>query len=913
MASNYEYIISLQDKTSAVMRKITGCSGETISRLTALSDKTNVLQRSTTELGGCLSTLRQRMSLLQQEKELINPANLKVIRQYNREIGNLGEQIDKLDNTGKGGKLKGYFQDITEQAKAFINPVTLGAAAIGFAAKGAMGVDEGMAKINITAQLDETGLSGLKEKLKKMAKDNQADFTVVPSGFEKIISQTGDVQSSLQIMDAALKGSKAGFVDLDTVTGALAQTLSIVGSENASAQEVLDTFFAAKRVGAGEFKDFATYMPGLIAGADSLGINYKSVAGVFAYMTGKGQDAAHSSVLMGNLFSVLGKTDITTNLSKAGVKIFDAQGKMRGMVDIFTDLKSVMGGMNDQQKSGFLEKIGIVDKEAKSAFAIMASDVGKLQTAMADTGNAVGETAKALELSRNPVQAATELWYKFKGIGLEFGEAILPIIGVGISVLGGILDIIAPLISGIVSFFGGWLGLLKDGNPLVWALTAALGMLTLALMTRELIEGKSNITTKARTLWDATCAIGIFTLTAAQWLLNASLFACPLVWIIAAIAALVGAIVWAWNNFEGFRKIVLGTWEVMKTFGKMLWDVVVGSIRSTIEGLGALGGAIGKLFTGDFAGAFEDAKTGVQKLWDGNPIVASVKTVTQTDFAGAWEKGKQKGADSWAASQARKQDGITAGNEQPSLGIPPAIAIPALPELKTAPGSGNYDALMKKIGDKKEKGSGKNKKVIDLNKEPADYKGNASYASIVSRLAPVKLPSLATAAASIAMPLSIAAAPPLPAASPLRQAVEMSAPVMPTGTNGNTITLPDAIKLPERAASPVTDNLLEVKIVGISQDVLRSISRPEKTPPIPPAAKMALPTQQRPPLRSEDATNQAITTNPEANAGRSVTIENISICDKIEIHMQSGSEQDINKFVDTMMSKLKDAIDDYEA
>lgn len=311
------------------MQRIVGASATTAGKLMSLSDKAKKLQGVTGDLSGSMFQLKQRIDLLQQEKELLDPSNLDLIKQYNKEIGRLSGKIEKLDNAGRGGKLKSYLGEIGSQIKGFINPVTLGAAAVGFAGKSAMSFREGMAKVNITAQLDKKGLTDLEGKIKGIAKDNKFDIGVAPGAFEQIISQTADVNMSLDVLDAALKGSKAGFTDLSTVAGALAQTMSILGGK-ASSLEVLDTFFAAKRVGAGEFKDFATYMPGLIASADALGVKYKSVAGVFAYMTGKGQDAARASVLMGNMFSVLGKTDITKNLDKAGVKVFDAQGKMRG-------------------------------------------------------------------------------------------------------------------------------------------------------------------------------------------------------------------------------------------------------------------------------------------------------------------------------------------------------------------------------------------------------------------------------------------------------------------------------------------------------------------------------------------------------------------------------------------------------
>lgn len=734
MASTYEYIISLQDKASGTMQRIVGASSVTVGKLTALSDKAKKLQGVTGDLSGSMFQLKQRIDLLQQEKELLDPSNLNLIKQYNQEIDRLSGRIEKLDNTGRGGKLKGYLGEIGSMVKGFINPVTMGAAAIGFSGKSAMNFREGMAKVNITAQLDKKGLSDLEGKIKGIAKANKFDIGVAPRAFEQIISQTADVDMSLDVLDAALKGSKGGFTDLSTVAGALAQTMSILGG-SASSLEVLDTFFAAKRVGAGEFKDFATYMPGLIASADALGVKYKSVAGVFAYMTGKGQDAARASVLMGNMFSSLSKSDITKNLDKAGVKIFDAQGKMRDFVDIFRDLGGVMSGMSDQQKTAFLEKVGIVDKEAKAAFAIMGSDLDKLTESMKATANATGETNAALEFSKNPVQTATELWNQFKGIGLQIGDLLLPVICAGMSVLGDVLSGVAAVLDGVVGFFSGWAAYLREGSPLVWGLTAALGALTVALIAYELWTNRAAIATKLKSVWDGIAAVATGGWTAIQWALNAALYACPLVWIIALIAGLIAGIIALCTKVQGWGK----QWEVIVTFAKNCWALFIEQFKYSWNQM-SNGFMIGldkiKLGWYKFKEAVglgdssenqamidkinEDVERRKQTIADGAKRIQELTEKTRNSLT--WELSWKKGE--------KKEDGQTVPGTESKPGTVPAA------------GSFDFDVLMNKMG--KAGGTKSGQKVLDLNETVKNNKGDTAYSAIASRFAMVKMAPSAT-------------------------------------------------------------------------------------------------------------------------------------------------------------------------
>ena len=741
MASTYEYIISLQDKASGTMQRIVGASSVTVNKLTALADKAKKLQGVTGNLSGSMFHLKQRIDLLQQEKELLDPSNLNLIKQYNQEIDRLSGRIEKLDNAGRGGKLKGYLGEIGSMVKGFVNPVTMGAAAIGFAGKSAMNFREGMAKVNITAQLDEKGLSDLESKIKGIAKANKFDIGVAPGAFEQIISQTADVDMSLDVLDAALKGSKGGFTDLSTVAGALAQTMSILGG-SASSLEVLDTFFAAKRVGAGEFKDFATYMPGLIASADALGVKYKSVAGVFAYMTGKGQDAARASVLMGNMFSSLSKSDITKNLDKAGVKIFDAQGKMRDFVDIFRDLGGVMAGMSDQQKTAFLEKVGIVDKEAKAAFAIMGSDLDKLTESMRATANATGETNAALEFSKNPIQAATELWNQFKGIGLQLGDLLLPVICAGISVLGDVLSGVAAVLDGVVGFFSGWAAYLREGSPLVWGLTAALGALTVALIAYELWTNRAAIATKLKSVWDGIAAVATGGWTAIQWALNAALYACPLVWIIALIAGLIAGIIALCTKVQGWGK----QWEVIVTFAKNCWALFIEQFKYSWNQM-SNGFMIGldkiKLGWYKFKEAVglgdssenqamidkinEDVERRKQTIADGAKRIQELTEKTRNSLT--WELSRKKGE--------KKEDGQTVPGTESKPGTVPAA------------GSFDFDVLMNKMG--KAGGTKSGQKVLDLNETVKNNKGDTAYSAIASRFAMVKMAPSATSGMTSAL------------------------------------------------------------------------------------------------------------------------------------------------------------------
>lgn len=579
-----EFIIELKDKAVSGVEKIA---------LEFSKAKTNA-----DKLTGSISTLQSKGEKLRIARDAATSES--DLKRLNRELIKTETQITKMQKMGTGGKIKDAVSQIPG-ASLLTNPLVAGGAAIAGIEKFTLGFDEGMAKINTTAQLPKKELENLKQKLIDLGTDVGADLSGIPEAYEKILSQTNDVALSTDILKASLKGSKAGFADQTVVADAVSRSLSLVGKENTNAQEVLDTLFAAKRVGAGEFKDFATYIPGLIAGGQALGVGFKETAGVFAYMTGKGMSAEKSAMLIENAFTALGKSDIQKGMEDAGISVFNEDGSMKKLDVIFKQFEAKTKGMSDQGKSNFLEKIGLKDAQAKQAFMVLSADSQKLASSLKDVANSAGEADKALKFSENTTQNLKAIWSQFQGIILNVGGILSTILYPVFILLGVIVGSLADSLSWIITGFNG-------GSTAAQIMAVALTGVSLALSIGYLWMKRTVIWTAIKSGWDIVAATTTGIFTAAVWKNNAAWYANPIAWIIAGIAAFIAIIVICYQKVDWFRGIIYGTWAAIKGFGNIIKDYVIDRIKGILSGVSGLGKALLQLFNGDYKKAWETAK-----------------------------------------------------------------------------------------------------------------------------------------------------------------------------------------------------------------------------------------------------------------------------------------------------------------
>ncbi|MDQ2769372.1 MAG: phage tail tape measure protein, partial [Bacteroidota bacterium] len=370
--------------------------------------------------------------------------------------------------------------------------IAAGVAAVGAAAFDATGramsFEKGMAQINTTARLGRPELDALRNQLLTMGAGSTVPLQEIPAAYNQIISAVGDSKKALDIFGPALQASQAGFTDIRTIADAVTNVLGAVGK--ATPTEALDTMFAAVRLGKGEFKDFAQYLPKVIPLANNAGIKYQEVAGAFALMTAKGQTAEQTAMLLENAMTALSKTDViygsksVKGFERSGIAIFDHQHKMRSLVDIVGDLSKKTTGLNDKQRQAFLSGLGL-DVQAASAFSQLSQNAGLLKEFVGSTTNSTGEMAEAYKRSLSPADKLTLLQQQYSKVMTDIGYKLLPYANKALEIGLGWVDKIKNNSELIGNYFKAW------AAPFRLAWSAAKGIYNALDSISELMGGGS--------------------------------------------------------------------------------------------------------------------------------------------------------------------------------------------------------------------------------------------------------------------------------------------------------------------------------------------------------------------------------------------------------------------------------------
>lgn len=276
--------------------------------------------------------------------------------------------------------------------------------------------------------------------------------------------------------------------------------------------------------------------------AKSFGIDLKEVISslaIFADAGIKGSMAGTSlRRLMINLLAPTG--DAKDAIEELGLQIYDENGKFRGLTTIITELIPKLQSMTEEQRNHYIE--ALAGARALSGFnAIVSKGAEHFVELTKKIEESDGTINKMADDVKKQAAAKFQMFKnRINDLAISLGEVLLPAVE-------SFLNVLTPVIS-----------FLKEHKEIVVALTGLIGGLAAAY-----------ITWKAATL---AITIAQSAATAAQWLFNAALFACPLTWIVVAIMAVVAA-VW----------LLVTHWKEVAGALKAVWDAIVSAFQWLVK------------------------------------------------------------------------------------------------------------------------------------------------------------------------------------------------------------------------------------------------------------------------------------------------------------------------------------------
>ncbi|MFJ3719059.1 phage tail tape measure protein [Streptomyces sp. NPDC090057] len=175
------------------------------------------------------------------------------------------------------------------------------------------------------------------------------------------------------------------------------------------------------------------------------------------------------------------------------------------------------------------------------------------------------------------------------------GGIVLPVVK---DVVSWLSDHLGPAISGISTAVSGTIGWFKEWGVWLAPLAILIGGIALALGASAIAAGIASAATAAWATITGIAEVVTGGWAAAMGVLNAVMALNPFVLVAIAVAALVAAIVIAYNKSETFRQIVQAAWQGIKTAALYVWNSVLKpAFAGLVAGLSALGAAFSWLWS----------------------------------------------------------------------------------------------------------------------------------------------------------------------------------------------------------------------------------------------------------------------------------------------------------------------------
>lgn len=456
-----------------------------------------------------------------------------------------------------------------------------------------------------------------------------------------------DVDKSVSTLPSVLNLAAAGGMDLATASDMVTDSMSALGDMAGTTESFVDKMAKTSQKSNTSVAQLGEAILTVGGTAKVLAGGTTEMNTALGILADNGVKGAEGGTALRNvILSLSAPTDkAAKKMQELGLEVFDAQGNMRPLNDIFKDLDSTLSTMTQGEQTQVLNSI-FNKVDLKSVNALLANSGERFNELSGYINDADGAASKMAETMNSGAQGAiTKMKSALEGVGITIGERFLPYIEKG-----------ANFVSKLCEGFQNLSPEMQNTILIIAGLLAAIGPVLVVLGTLISFVGKVGFAfaTMSPIITNAGGVVAFLSSGISGLIGVMASVLGPIIAVVSVIGVFVAAIVKAYNENENFRNkvnevfsqiqsIISNVMSIVKdiistAWGliKVVWNnglsqilVLAASILTSIVGFftSKLNTAtsvvktaislIKAIFSGDFQGAANIVNTVLQKIVNG--------------------------------------------------------------------------------------------------------------------------------------------------------------------------------------------------------------------------------------------------------------------------------------------------------
>lgn len=451
--------------------------------VTLLKQKQDILNESISETKTKLDALKQAMAKIDagevevteeeyrnlQREIIATEGKLKNLTGQLKDFGSVGAQ----QIAAVGEKMKTVGDKISSAGEKML-PATvaitgIGTASVAVASTFESSMSQVAATMGMTAEEINNGSEDY-QKLEKAARDMGSATKYSASEAADALNYLAlagyDVDKSVETLPTILNLAAAGGIDLADASDMVTDAMSALGLETSQASNFVDQMAKTSQKSNTNVAQLGEAILTVGGTAKNLAGGTTELNTALGILADNGVKGAEGGTALRNIIlSLSAPTDKAAAAMKdLGLQVYDAQGNMRPLNEIFQDLDGTLSTMSQGEQTQVLNEI-FNKVDLKSVNALLANSGQRFDELSGYIDNADGAAAAMADTMNNNLNGQiTILKSALEEAGISIGQALLPIIKSLVSVIQSLTDkfnslspatkMIIVIISGIVAAIG---------------------------------------------------------------------------------------------------------------------------------------------------------------------------------------------------------------------------------------------------------------------------------------------------------------------------------------------------------------------------------------------------------------------------------------------------------------------------